>query len=563
MRRTDWLAVTVLLLFAAALRILGISHGGLDSEYFPSFAPYGMVHEQIPIQPDEFLNVALPVEMALRNRFNPEFFYYPSFIINGSFVVNHVTGALAEASLTDRDSWSLRAYAPFSLYVMTRVYSVYGGILMVACAYAISRMISGRFAALLAGMLVAVSYTLVQHAHYGKPGTIAGGWMMVAAWASFAALYSRRRGRREAMYIVAGLFTGLAATTRYNAIAVALVVVPVGLVLLYHWRTWRMAKIVGLAWLLIPLTFIVGSPYTLLDFDHFWRDFTYIFGQYTSTGADVFDYYLVDSWVGLFYMLTYAALFAIGIPAIALAVFSLVVAWQSCRVGFMPRVGWPALPIALLAFMLLAYGLVALRTVRPGHSDALLILILPFLAVLSAIGADWLVKRLPLPARFTMPAVALILILQPLVLSVQVVKMFTQPDTRHLMLSWIHDNIPDGSRFFLNGPYNVPLDAAHYPSDQQFEYYASTLPEGAGYDFMVYSDALAFDVLRSVDIVPAEIIRKQHSYLQRLDGTYRRVAEIHRPTWTGSEAMMNMAAYWHNPTLILYCLNPTSCDVVR
>ena len=70
MRPTDWLAVTILLLFAAGLRILGISYGRLEPQYFPSYAPFGMVHEQIPIQPDEFFNVAIPVNMILRNQRN-------------------------------------------------------------------------------------------------------------------------------------------------------------------------------------------------------------------------------------------------------------------------------------------------------------------------------------------------------------------------------------------------------------------------------------------------------------------------------------------------------------
>ena len=519
-----------------------------------------MVHEQLPIQPDEFLNVALPVEMALSNRLNPEFFYYPSFIINVNFVALHATGALADLSLADRDGLSLRAYAPFYLYVMTRMYSVFGGMLTLACVFAISRMISGRYAAFCAALLVAVSFTLVQHAHYGKPGSLAAGWMLVAAWASVAALKSCNGRRRAGLYIAAAVFTGLAASTRYNAIVVALVVVPVGLLMLYRLRAWRL---IALAWALIPLVFLLASPYTLLDFDHFWRDFTYITGQYTSTGADVFDYFLVDSWTGLIFMLTYAGLFAIGLPALLFAGLSLPAALQQRRRPVRLRVGSPAAVMAITGFMLLAYSLVALRTLRPGHSDALLILVLPFIAILSAAGADWLVQRLPIPKSIAMPMVALLLVLQPLALSVQVASIFTQPDTRHLMLNWIHDNIPYGSRFFLNGPYNVPLDAAHYPSDQQFGYYAANLPGGADYDYMIYSDALAFDVLRSPDIVPPAIIQQQHSYLQRLDDTYQRLRVVRRPTWTGSEAMMNMMAYWHNPALILYCLNPTSCEPFR
>ena len=74
MRRMDWVAVTVLLLFAAGLRIIGISYGQLNPDYFPSTAPLHMLHEQVPIQPDEYFSVAVPMDMALRKNLNPRFF---------------------------------------------------------------------------------------------------------------------------------------------------------------------------------------------------------------------------------------------------------------------------------------------------------------------------------------------------------------------------------------------------------------------------------------------------------------------------------------------------------
>lgn len=159
-----------------------------------------------------------------------------------------------------------------------------------------------------------------------------------------------------------------------------------------------------------------------------------------------------------------------------------------------------------------------------------------------------------------MPLVALLLVIQPLVLSIQMVRIFQQPDTRQVMLEWIHQYVPRGSRFFLNGPYNVPLDEAIFPSVPQYEIYSSGLPDADNFDFMIYSDTLAFDILRSHAIVPAAIVEQQLEYVQILDQTFNRIAEISRPHWTGSEAMMNMASYWHNPTLILYCINPAQCE---
>lgn len=563
MRRIDWLAVTLLLLFAGGLRIIGISYGQLNPDYFPSSAPYGMLHMQVPMQPDEYLSVSVPIDMALRNRLNPNFFEYPAFLINTNFVLFHLTGVLDGLSIEDRQGENLRTYAEFPLYVVSRMYSVYGGLLMVACAYAISRIVAGRYAALCAGLLVAVSFTLVQHAHYIKPGTLSTAWMMLATWGCIASLYAKNSRQRDWLYIIAGIGTGLAATTRYNAAAVGLIVLLVGLILLYRHRSRRILLVIGVSWVAIPSLFLLGSPYVVLDFQRFWQDFSHIVGQFTVTGKNVRDYYLVDSWAGLVYLLIYTALFAIGIPALVMMGLSFIGALQNRpkQRNFLKQ-NSQLLYVLMIGIFVLVYTLVMLRTIRPGHSDNLLILVLPFIALLSAIGANWLVKMIPLPTAITMPLVAFVLIIQPLILSVQVVEMFSQRDTRHVMLDWIHKNIPHDARFFLNGPYNVPLDAALYPYEQQFGVYVPELPDGADYDYMVYSDALAYDVLRSEWLVPDDVLTQQYSYVESLDETYHRVAEIQRPIWTGSEAMMNMAAYWHNPSLALYCLNPQSCEAI-
>ena len=557
MRWIDWLAVTLLLLFAAGLRFIGLSHGQLDSEYFPSYAPYGMTHEAALFQPDEFLSVSIPVNMLLRERLNPGFFNYPSFIINSNYLLLRLTGAGSEWSLAQRESHNLRAYADFSLYVFSRMYSVLGSILTVACAYAISRLVAGRYAAICAGLLVAVSYTLVQHAHYIKPASLATGWMMLAAWACVASLVASRERERWRLYLAAAIFTGLAATTRYNAAAVAIVLFLTGLVQLYRYPSRRALRRIALSWLLTPLVFFICSPYILRDFQSFWRDFSNIVAQYQVPGQ-VADYFLVDHWTGFAYLWLYIGIFSLGLPAVIAAVFAFISAWQGRGSLVLARNSTGLLNL-LIAPMILAYALVVMRTIRPGHTDHMLLPILPFIAILSAIGADWILRQLKLSNRIAMPALALILIIQPLVLSVQVLEMFSQPDTRLVMLRWIHEHIPRGSSFFLNGSLNVPLDEQHYPSESQLERYASDLPSGEDFDYMIVSDALAFDILRSPAIVPAQVIERQREYLRNLDSIYPRLAEISRPAWTGSEAMMNMAPYWHNPTLILYCLKPALC----
>lgn len=124
MRAIDWLAVTIVLLFAAGLRIIGISYGQLNPDYFPSYTPYGMAHEQLPIQPDEFFNVSIPVNMTLRNRLNPEFFNYPSFIINTNFILFNATGSLEGLSRRSRGAQLAQLRGPSSLRLFTHVFSI-------------------------------------------------------------------------------------------------------------------------------------------------------------------------------------------------------------------------------------------------------------------------------------------------------------------------------------------------------------------------------------------------------------------------------------------------------
>jgi len=224
-----------------------------------------------------------------------------------------------------------------------------------------------------------------------------------------------------------------------------------------------------------------------------------------------------------------------------------------------------SLAVAILLVFLLAYSFVALRTIRPNHGDDLLVVILPQFILLAGLGAGWLYERTPLPPCLLAPGLALLLLIVPLVLSVQLVRMFVQPDTRQVILPWIYDHLPRSSNIILNGPYNVPLDAADYPNQPVFGAYIpldDPLVTSWG-DYMIFADPLLFDVERSREIVPPDAIQESRAYLAALDRQFPRIATLERPSWTGWDWFLNMATYWHNPGLIVYCLNDASCAAMR
>jgi hypothetical protein len=135
-RRIDYAAVIVVMLFAMVLRISGTAtFGKLNAQHLPSTAPYDMLHIQTPLQPDEYLQVAIPVEMIIRQRLNPKFFEYPSGIIYLNYMVNQLTTLERTFDPIPRANANLRTLAPFSSFFFSRMYSVLAEIITVACAY--------------------------------------------------------------------------------------------------------------------------------------------------------------------------------------------------------------------------------------------------------------------------------------------------------------------------------------------------------------------------------------------------------------------------------------------
>ncbi|MDQ7036698.1 MAG: glycosyltransferase family 39 protein [Anaerolineae bacterium] len=560
MRLIDYAVVILVLLFAMALRISGTAtFGALDEQNLPSSAPYDMLHIQAPLQPDEYLLVALPYDMTLKQRSNPQFFEYPSGIMYLNYVLYQMTGTLDGVTLADRDGVNLRTIAPFSLYFFSRLYSVLAGVIAVACAYGILRRVSGRFAALMAALLLATSFILVQHAHYIKPGTPSAGLMMLALWASVMALYSRKLQSTYSFYIASGMLTGAAATVRYNAAAIGIVLFLVGLILLWRQRTKQMFISIIASWLLVPVTFFIGTPFAILDFNEFYRQFVAITGQFLSSGNNIAPEILTTPQHGFMILMRFLIVFGTSIPATIAIPIGIFGAWRE-RPKQLLKDNSEHLLIGLLVLFIVAYIFVTMRTVRPIFSDNLIVLIVPQCLLLSAIGAGWLYDNIRVPKTVLAPLIACGLLIMPLALTIPMVSLISQTETRVRMQEWVYEHIPLGSRFLLLEAYNVPLDPTIYPYDQNFNIRGFRLSDAENYDYLLISDARLDLYARADVLVTDEEFAPYQSQLTLIEANFPRLAWIDRPRdYLGYADMMNMAAYWHQPSLTLYCLNETAC----
>jgi hypothetical protein len=336
-----------------------------------------------------------------------------------------------------------------------------------------------------------------------------------------------------------------------------------------------------IGWFLVPVSFTLTTPHVIFDPAFFLSEFRYITNQYIG-GLDV----LFTTPYGLWFEYRYLALFGLGVPA---AIAMVVGVWVSAETffargskhqirnsGSLLKGLW--LYMLILSVYLVAYSLVVLKTPRAALSDQLLVPVIPQFALVVGIGAGWLIQglhsyvrrtRTPLAGvsleRLLVPLIIAALMVVPLVLSVQFVRQLAQPDTRQLMQVWIYEHLPRGSTVHLNGPYNVPLDAADYTWTQNYAADLVSLEElrNQNVDYMILSDAWYYDTLRSGEIVPEDYHQQLRAYLATFEQGAVKIGWIERPAWTGYDWVMHTASYWHNPGLAVYCLSESSCTAAK
>ncbi len=222
------------------------------------------------------------VRAAMGMRFgdlNPHFFDWPSlykylnFFLFTAFIKFRVPFQLLFGVETMRRAlpfwWG--STAPFHL--LTRLLTMWFDLGSVGLTFLIGRKLYSKQVGLLAALVMALSFTNIHGVQYSRVDVPTLFFVLLSFW------FSRRllQGLALRDYLLAGLFAGLAASTKYNG---ALVVVP--LVVAYLLRVGslsnlsilRRLSVDGMKLLLSGVAavggFLLGSPYFLLDFKNAW-----------------------------------------------------------------------------------------------------------------------------------------------------------------------------------------------------------------------------------------------------------------------------------------------------
>jgi hypothetical protein len=390
---------------------------------------------------------------------NPHFFHVPSlysYLVSGVWGLYYLGGkALGTfSSMADFREAYLRNATVFML--LGRLVTVLFSLGTVILLYLLGKKMFNIRTGLLAALFLTFSLEHVKISHDMLPD-VAMIFFLLPAFLFIWNVYVRGR---LGDYLLAGLFAGLAFTTKYGGLFLFL-----PLVLAHIFRqaekkrpvwSWIFDLRLVVAGLVFIAVFFLGTPYALLDFQKFKTDFQWQSQHLTSVGHYGTST-AMPAW--LFYL----------------------------RHGFKDNIGsWPQWLVLgglvlglvrhrkkdILLLVMPVFMFVLIGTWK-AYATRYLLPIAPFFILMAAVFLDFLLDKLRLLAQRAnarlrpglekvLPAtLAAVFFISPVIRVVRFDRQLTFPDTRVVAQKWIQANVPPATRIATES-YGPPLSNRRY-----------------------------------------------------------------------------------------------------
>ena len=360
---------------------------------------------------DEIAFIVLPLGFWSGD-LNPHYFNYPTF----HFYLSSLLYLLYYLATSAESVEQFVAYHLLvdgrDLLALVRGANTLLAVATVGAVACLGRRLYGVREGLLAALILATMPLAVRFAHLAIVDTPAVFW---AAMALLWAVRARQEGRGRD-FLVAGIFTGLAAATKYPAVLVA---VPVATAILWG-RPWPPSRSI---WAVsgAALSFALATPFVWLDAGQFWSHFADMGRTHLLAESSTRE----QAWL---YHLRYTLRHGLGIVATVAVALSLL--WSVRQRQWQELVLLAGI-IPLAAVLALA-GSTFMRYALP---------LAPLLALLIGrlVGMGW---KYPLVGGL----VTLTLVAEPLYASLRTRSLLSGQDTRLEAQVWLQTHLPQYQR---------------------------------------------------------------------------------------------------------------------
>ena len=362
-------------------------------------------------QEDEAHHYNRVVEMVKNGELDPKYFHKPSLhfylrmpVVAAGFLWNVRSGHIKTVEeIKTRDAYGVGRYAfttsHSGIVKWNRAFSVALSLLLVLTTYYIGLAVfSSETVGLIAATFVAFSPELVSNS-----ATIGVDVVMslFVALSVLAALHLYKDFSWKKL-LLCGILSGLAFSSKYNALPVTLLPLIVCLLRRQHTLSNLLIAIFS-----PKLGFLIGSPYVLSSIPLFLNQFAYEIWHYGIAGHAG-----NEAEPGLEQFLFYTGWFrdsAIGIVILTLSAFGLIATLAKLSRNKVVFLSFPVLYFTLMVFQ------------RANFTRNMLVLI-PFFAVMAAYTAVLIwdaLKDKPVIQRTSLAVILILALLQPLILTVE------------------------------------------------------------------------------------------------------------------------------------------------
>ena len=371
----------------------------------------------------------------------PHLHYYLCFFIFESFIKFRALLQVLNLRSVLEQIAPLLWQDPAIFYFLGRLVSALMGVATVGLTYLVGKKLFDKRVGLVGALFLSLSTLHVAQAHYALLD------ISMTFWVTLSLLFSvliLKKGRTRD-YLLAGLFAGFAASTKYHG---ALVVIPILAAHLLHiGRIGRIGPIL-LSGLAAIGGFLIGTPYALLDrktflFKEDARGFLWqLQNMQGHLGAEAAN--------GWWFHFSITLRRALGPALLGLVVLGIILALVRHR----------RRDLLLLSFPVFYFLYVGSWTVVYGRY---MIPILPMLCLLAASFIFFVIKKFKKP-NLVLGVLLGLALLQPAWEVAKSDRILNQIDTRTLAKEWIDENLPDQSKIAMDTIYGYFLDPYYLPN---------------------------------------------------------------------------------------------------
>jgi len=386
-------------------------------------------------RPDEIITVGKAFSAGTGN-LNPEYFYHPAFyfyFISIFYGLYFILGFIFHRYTSILDFALEYAKDPTNFYLIARSITALLGTLTVFIAYLIARDLFDKRTARVSALFLGLAHLHVRNSHYATTDVAQAFLIMASVFFIMKCVEIKTLKN----YVLAGVLAGLAAATKYAGILLA---APMSITHFFNISDGKKRfldkRIIWFS-VAVALAFLIGAPFTVLDFPHFKEHFFKQFGKMNVGQGDVY--------VGLAFwrQFSFSLFFGLGWSLLFSSIAGLFV---FIKKDLRKAMIFGSFPLFYYAFFGKGYAAFS-RYMVP---------IVPFLCITAAVFAvtlgEWLSGYFKIRSTNITISILAILIIFPSVHDiVRYNELLVKRDNRMVAADWILTNIPKGSSIFQFG----------------------------------------------------------------------------------------------------------------